>query len=375
MSIIVDQQWDDSEDIGITDGSAELPFVILGTYSGLAARQALYAYLLQLGYDREYHGCSLMNVSLKREAPTIFKATAKYNKILNKIKFTVDGTAEKVKKTKSIETIENIRVRDIANLGWAGPDFGGLVNVSKDKVDGVEVYTPGSLKLTMQWSAKYQDIRSDYMSTAIAMQATVNDDDILLNYKGQNFYFACGTLVFIGPVFDETLNDGSDITLKFECSLNKEDIVLGEINGTSSPTWLTTGDTTNTSNLITSLPKTDSLIVGMSVTGTGIPAGSKITGIQSDTSITISNGCTATNAGEAIGFSLGAIEKQGWFYLWVRTRKIRNNGVEVETPDSVHIERMYEYDDFTKLEVFDKIEAPDDEFEQELEDAQAEEEG
>jgi hypothetical protein len=64
--------------------------------------------------------------------------------------------------------------------------------------------------------------------------------------------------------------------------------------GTGSPTF--TGDTTNTSAVVANVSSTTGLYVGQAISGTGIPAGTRIQSIDSATQITMTANATATNA-------------------------------------------------------------------------------
>lgn len=63
-----------------------------------------------------------------------------------------------------------------------------------------------------------------------------------------------------------------------------------------------TGNTTNTSAVVTALANTALLGTGQSVSGTGIPAGATISSINSATQITLSAAATATNTGVTLRF-------------------------------------------------------------------------
>lgn len=71
-------------------------------------------------------------------------------------------------------------------------------------------------------------------------------------------------------------------------------------NGT--PASVTSGNTTNTSAVVTNVPlaQLQALTQGMLVTGTGIPAATTILSIQPGVGFTMSANATATNAGVAI---------------------------------------------------------------------------
>lgn len=69
-----------------------------------------------------------------------------------------------------------------------------------------------------------------------------------------------------------------------------------------------TGNTTNTSPIVTNIPSTAGMVGGnvMGVTGTGIPVGATILSVDSATQITLSAPATATNPGVALQLGNGA---------------------------------------------------------------------
>lgn len=77
------------------------------------------------------------------------------------------------------------------------------------------------------------------------------------------------------------------------------------INGNRGSLVLTTtGNTTSTSNQLTSLASTTGLAVGNSISGTGIPMGTTILSIAGST-VTMSNNATATGTGVSVTFNTG----------------------------------------------------------------------
>ncbi len=66
-----------------------------------------------------------------------------------------------------------------------------------------------------------------------------------------------------------------------------------------------TGNTTINSPVITTIANTQGLVPGLAIAGTNIPAGSVILSVVPNTSVTISQNCTATTAGVTLNF--GAI--------------------------------------------------------------------
>ena len=81
--------------------------------------------------------------------------------------------------------------------------------------------------------------------------------------------------------------------------------------GAAAPT-VTTGDTTNNSNLISALASIANVKVGDLVSGTGIPAGAYVIGVESATTVRISALATATAAGVAITFTILGQTSNGW---------------------------------------------------------------
>jgi hypothetical protein len=60
-----------------------------------------------------------------------------------------------------------------------------------------------------------------------------------------------------------------------------------------TPKLVVNGTTANGSPTITSVASTNGVIAGMPISGTGIPAGATVVSVVEDTSITISDNCTA----------------------------------------------------------------------------------
>src|SRR4029450_6920081 len=80
-------------------------------------------------------------------------------------------------------------------------------------------------------------------------------------------------------------------------------VVVGSLGtftfGANSPTASFTGTTTNGSTIVTNVSSAQGLTLGQTVTGVGIPAGTTIVAIGTNT-ITLSQNATASNAGITI---------------------------------------------------------------------------
>lgn len=85
------------------------------------------------------------------------------------------------------------------------------------------------------------------------------------------------------------------------CVSAKVELLQGAhcLQATKTPT----GDTTNTSQTVTNLSSIAGLLVGMAVSGTGIPANTVLARFLSSTSVEISKAATATNTGTTLTFA------------------------------------------------------------------------
>src|SRR5262249_9172375 len=82
-----------------------------------------------------------------------------------------------------------------------------------------------------------------------------------------------------------------------------------------------TGDITTGSNIITNIPSTDIPQVGWRVQGNGIPAGTFITGIHSESQVRISNAATTTIANDAIQWAARlALQRRFLISIQIQTR-------------------------------------------------------
>lgn len=91
-----------------------------------------------------------------------------------------------------------------------------------------------------------------------------------------------------------------------------------------------TGDTTDTSAVITAIGDTSDMSAGQRITGPGIPNGSYIVSVDSATQITISQEATATASGVAI-YVFDSIEIAGVEYIAESTESIADREFEVFT--------------------------------------------
>jgi hypothetical protein len=289
---VVEHYTSGAENVGTIDGDSDLIFHAWGSLSSLAVREAVFAKA-----PETYHQLSKANMSLTPLGAGYWQAKVHYETLKNKVDISIDTTPEKIKKLRSIQTVSRHRVRDIAKLGTFAPDFKGLINVSNDKVEGVDVYASGRFSLTLAWTWATGAIRPDYIQTCTRMGATVNDTDVILNYKGQQLTYKRGELLFLGGAFHESNQDGFNISLKFEGNLTEKEIAVGERAGKN-------------------------------------PDGTEPPEKKYD-----------------------FLEKEGWHFLWITTIKTpdKDTKIPTEVPDCAYVEQVYQYSDFSKLEVFDIV--------------------
>ena len=87
--------------------------------------------------------------------------------------------------------------------------------------------------------------------------------------------------------------------------------ILASSNGTAPPSR--TGDLSNGSTTITDLSTSSSdLVVGMGISGTNIPAGTKIKSITNSTTIVISNAATGNGNNTSLTFTNRLLSNAGW---------------------------------------------------------------
>lgn len=301
----------------------------------------------------------------------IWEVKVKYNKN-EKVDMLFDFMCEKGKVQQSKQTIDNVRVRDIANLGPFGPEFNRLVNVSKDKVEGVDIYLPKSFKLEIKYTFRWTSLPAGYIATVRQMAPSVNADDVYFTFKNQTFFFASGTLLFVGATFHSFSDAGCEMHFRFEGRDNESNIKVGERSGFYPNAQTTLDGSVDGSQ--TSFPVASAY--------TFVAATPFVITVDSEdmivTSITgnVFTVTRAANGTSATTHALGAmvryvgtattnanyapLSKEGHQYIWLAIAKVPNgSGGTVEKPDSAHIERMYDYEDFAYLEVFDVVDNQD----------------
>lgn len=317
---VIEHVTSGGETVDLTGGDCELIYSVLdtgdpveiaklGSDEALAVRAAV-----AKKAPLEYHGLIRGVMTLAPHGAGIWSVKVRYGN-LNKISLTIDTMCEKIKLMKSLKTIKNWQVWDIAALGDDGSDFDQLIGVNKDRVEGVEVYRKGHFKINLQRSTKWGSLPANYVDLCIALGGTVNLEDIIVNYKNQRIHIKKGEMVFCGAVFTEGSEEGVGVNMKFEGHKNEDDIAVGERLGIDP--------TDTTKNYDGSDP--------------------------------------------APGGPWPFLSKEGMQYIWLSTRKVTRklggHDISIIVPDAAHIEQVYGYSLYgSALGVFDIINDDDNDF-------------
>jgi hypothetical protein len=131
---------------------------------------------------------------------------------------------------------------------------------------------------------------------------------------------------------------GTNLSLMGNLAMSQGNIALGGNTltlGSAGGTINTTGNTTSGSATISPVASTAGVVVGMSVTGTGIPAGATVLSFVTNTSITLTASATATGSGVALAinsvlggtltYTGGFLTGAGTFTRWFANGAISGN--------------------------------------------------
>ena len=200
MTAAIDLQYEAIPlSIGETN-SVELPYRIRGVADELAAGAAL----LSLSPD-VYGGLPKLTGSIKsRASASIFFGTVTYGSPTKQkeddqqLSFKTGGGTQKI-----------IRSLGTTRYGPKAPDMGGLINVTANGVEGVEVHVP-TLEFTIRRGFALDFVTNDYVKMLAGLTGSVNDDE----FNG----FAAGEVLFLGAEGTQSGGDPWQITFSFAAS-------------------------------------------------------------------------------------------------------------------------------------------------------------
>lgn len=159
-----------------------------------------------------YLGLQIESIEAEPIGAGVWKAHARYvRRNDNEYTFDTGGGTKHV--TQSYETINSY-----AAAGGSAPDFGGAINVTDDKVEGVDIP-----------DAKYEFSETHYLDDSVVTDAyklilfkltnKVND----ATFRG----FEAGECQFLGATGSKRGDDLWAITFKFSCSPNVSGMTIG----------------------------------------------------------------------------------------------------------------------------------------------------
>lgn len=159
-----------------------------------------------------YLGLQIESVHAEPQGGGIWKGTARYVR-LNDNEYTFDTGGGTKHVTQSYSTVNSY-----AAAGGTAPDFGGAINVTSDRVEGVDIP-----------EAKYEFSETHYFDDTIVTDAyklalfhltnRVND----ATFRG----FAAGECRFDGATGSKRGDEKWAITFKFSCSPNVTGLTIG----------------------------------------------------------------------------------------------------------------------------------------------------
>lgn len=196
----------------------ELVFDIIGT-DDEAEVQAL----LLGAAPSTYGGLQLESVEADPIGNGVWKGNARYVRIsTDEYTFDTGGGTKHV--TQSLGTVDAY-----APSGFTPPDFQGAINVSDDKVEGVDLPAP-----------KYEFSETHYLADA---SVTLAYKLVLFNLSGQTMNdntfkgFAAGECMFLGASGTKRGDERWAITYRFACSPNISGLTVGTIDGIDKLGW------------------------------------------------------------------------------------------------------------------------------------------
>lgn len=161
--------------------------------------------------------------SLKQIAIDAWEATVKYSSI----PALAIGTTKISGSTKGGTFKATHALDHISTTPKTGthPGHNGAINVTKDGIDGVDIYVP-TFSFRVDKAFAPGTLTDAYMKTLTTATACIND----ATWYG----FAKGEVLFTGAEFEKTL-ELETVSYDFECSVNLEDVTIAGITINTTP--------------------------------------------------------------------------------------------------------------------------------------------
>lgn len=245
-----------------------------------------------------------------------------------------DFQAQTVHVTQSVATVSRTGA-----AGRVAPDYRGAVGVTRDRVEGTDVFAPNS---SFTVKAQRQRITLPYLRLIRFLTGKVNAGP----WRG----FAAGDLLYMGASWNIQPGNKADVTHKFAMGEARAQIDLVP----SLPSVARAGTLALASDTVTGLSATGDLAAGMGVVGAGVPDGATILSVLGGSSVRLSAvaGVTAT---ETLYFvpagGLTVAGKKAWEYLWCVYQDFSDTSLLVQRPVAAYVEQVYRTAEFSLLDI------------------------
>lgn len=161
----------------------------------------------------------------------VWQIKARYGRHKNVYKVHIHIGGERGKLLTALETKEMFCVMDDE---LSSPvDFEKAINVQGDKIEGCEIWLKGGGWMTLQWSAEFADLSSEYCTTLKNLQGHSNEQAVIFNWFGQDFFFDVNELVLTDVDFGQSSDSGIEFALKFDVQQTRENIIIGDLSDIS----------------------------------------------------------------------------------------------------------------------------------------------
>lgn len=238
--ITVELAWDEGEASESPNGagSRELVYIIRGTNDRELAMRAFIDQAAQ-----EVAGLIVGGWQIGRLTETEWRGVAQYGMLeitgvresplaAGEAEFSLDTTGGTKKVVQYLD-----QPRSFAPSGKTAPDFKGLINVTKDGVDGVEI-GDGVDKITITRVFERSQVPVDYFDRGRRLRYHVNNAYVTLNIDGYAFNFAPGELLFLGwNCSYSRASKAWRISYYFAGNANESGLKAGDIDGIDKLGW------------------------------------------------------------------------------------------------------------------------------------------
>jgi hypothetical protein len=339
-----------AETVSFTGPDAEIALVSMGSSDPTEIKAALLQYIsdntLETYNELQYHHCKMAPMA---GALDIWSLKLQYGKSTNTFQMTIDLGGEKAKRNFSKRTVRSYNVIDLlTSLEDEGPDFQKAINVTADKIEGVDAWAK-SCKLSIEWSAEFATLDANYVDMLEReFFPSSNESPVMISWATetdypQHLFYDVGELILHTGSIKRIAEKGVSFSCKFEVIRGELDIEIGERtreNGYGGNPYPWNATTIYKRPNVVSSGGLFYVYINNTPSANQVPP----------------NGTYWSVIGVS---SLGdLIQKRGCDYIWARCVKRRNEtlGITHDVAASVNVEELYDLRDFGRLGLFDLIE-------------------